>query len=457
MEYMSNDEKQTKAEKEKRYRQLIETQDEYDDYVKCHKRDGEYATDPLVQATADKYDLCIHVSKYMFYNGSTTTQLLKASPVQLSGKNRMSGKDREQLYLKLENDHYTFEKEKNIKMNGDEWHDLITPISTSNGPDRFGDKHCRLALDNTKKDTSTFPTAKESLGGLDTVKQLKEKLRENLASQEQEPPVRIKSVSYQGLPYEPETSHGNKKPFISLRSAKLPVYLKNGSKKGKEHNRDKDDSSPNSPTEKGMDISNIDWKKLEGATSLKLQMEAAQISFGTIFKVCRKIKMLKYQYFHYFMILDKNEENFKIIQVNYNFFRGAFLENRVVNFKDGDNSLFDFSRGGVYFEGSNILNKTDREAIKLRIKYFKSLCIHFGSGPNRWNCESVLNFIKYGKKRLLNRSEADIFKKRYCITGPLVLWTVERLSTVLLNEALIFQILGNKISEVKSCNSRNHP
>lgn len=76
-------------------------------------------------------------------------------------------------------------------MNGDEWHDLITPISTSNGPDRFGDKHCRLALDNTKKDTSTFPTAKESLGGLDTVKQLKEKLPENLASQE--PPVRIKS------------------------------------------------------------------------------------------------------------------------------------------------------------------------------------------------------------------------------------------------------------------------
>lgn len=34
VEYMSNDEKQTKAEKEKRYRQLIETQDEYDDYVK---------------------------------------------------------------------------------------------------------------------------------------------------------------------------------------------------------------------------------------------------------------------------------------------------------------------------------------------------------------------------------------------------------------------------------------
>lgn len=67
-------------------------------------------TDPLVQATADKYNLCIHVSKYMFYNGSTTTQLLKASPVQLSGKNRMSGNDREQLYLKLENDHYTFEK-----------------------------------------------------------------------------------------------------------------------------------------------------------------------------------------------------------------------------------------------------------------------------------------------------------------------------------------------------------
>lgn len=68
-----------------------------------------------------------------------------------------------------------------------------------------------------------------------------------------------------------------------------------------------------------------------------------------------------------------------------------------------------------------------------------------------------IKLYKIWKKRLLNRSEADIFKKRYCITGPLVLWTVERLSTVLLNEALIFQILGNKISEVKSCNSRNHP
>eukprot|EP00105_Crassostrea_gigas_P040513 XP_019924661.1 PREDICTED: uncharacterized protein LOC105332715 [Crassostrea gigas] len=161
VKYMCSDEKQRKAEKEKRYKQLIETQDEYDDYVKCHNRDGEYATDPLVQATADKYDLCIHVSKYMFYNGSTTTQLLKASPVQLSGKNRMSGKDREQLYLKLENDHYTFEKEENIRMNGDEWHDLITPISTSNGPDRFGDEHCRVALDNTKKDTSAFPSLRE--------------------------------------------------------------------------------------------------------------------------------------------------------------------------------------------------------------------------------------------------------------------------------------------------------
>lgn len=206
-----------------------------------------------------------------------------------------------------------------------------------------------------------------------------------------------------------------------------------------------------------MDISNIVWKKLEGATSLKLQMEAAQISFGTIFKVCRKIKMFKYQYFHFFMIFDIYDEYFKVVQVNYNFFRGPFLENRVVNFKDGDNSLFDFSCGGVYFEESNVLNKTDREAIRLRIKYFKSLCIHYGFGPNRWNCESVLNFIKYGNKRLLNRSEADIFKKRYCITGPLVLWTVERLSTVLLIEASIFQILGNRISKAKPCNCRNHP
>uniref|UniRef100_K1PPE8 Uncharacterized protein n=1 Tax=Magallana gigas TaxID=29159 RepID=K1PPE8_MAGGI len=199
--------------------------------IECHNRDGEYATDPLVQATADKYDLCIHVSKYMFYNGSTTTQLLKASPVQLSGKNRMSGKDREQLYLKLENDHYTFEKEENIRMNGDEWHDLITPI--------IGDEHCRVALDNTKKDTSAFPSLRELDAGFGSdpkgdvdlknskkinVKifldenqkgQMEEKFPENLVSQEQEPP-------------------------ISLKKAKNPVDSKNGS--GTEQNRNKDDS-----------------------------------------------------------------------------------------------------------------------------------------------------------------------------------------------------------------------
>uniref|UniRef100_A0A8W8MAX7 Guanine nucleotide exchange factor VAV2 n=1 Tax=Magallana gigas TaxID=29159 RepID=A0A8W8MAX7_MAGGI len=253
---MSNDEKQRKGEKEKRYKQLIETQDEYDDYVENHKRDGEYATDPLVQAAADKYDLCIHVSKYIYYNGSTTTQLLKASPVQLSGKNRMSGKDRKQLYLKLENDHYTFEKEENIKMNGDEWHDLITPISTSNGPDRFGDEHCRVALDNSKKDTSAFPSLRELDAGfgsdpkgdvdlknsvktnlknfLSTVDenqkgQMEGKFPENLVSQEQEPPISLKKVRYTGSSNDQETSHGNEKPFISLRSAKDPVDQNIGS------------------------------------------------------------------------------------------------------------------------------------------------------------------------------------------------------------------------------------
>lgn len=34
VKYLCSDEKQRKAEKEKRYKQLIETQDEYDDYVK---------------------------------------------------------------------------------------------------------------------------------------------------------------------------------------------------------------------------------------------------------------------------------------------------------------------------------------------------------------------------------------------------------------------------------------
>lgn len=47
---MCSDEKQRKAEKEKRYKQLNETQDEYDDYVKwvCHleqQQNYEHQTD----------------------------------------------------------------------------------------------------------------------------------------------------------------------------------------------------------------------------------------------------------------------------------------------------------------------------------------------------------------------------------------------------------------------------
>lgn len=142
------------------------------------------------------------------------------------------------------------------------------------------------------------------------------------------------------------------------------------------------------------------------------------------------------------MLSDIYHESIAVVQVNFDFFRGPFFENRVVNFKDGDHSLFDFC-GGVYFEESYVLNETDREAIRLRVEHLQSLCIHYGFGPNRWNFESVINFIKYGNKRLSNRSEAVIFKDRFFITGPLVLWTVERLSTVVFIE-LIFRIFCKK-------------
>lgn len=205
-----------------------------------------------------------------------------------------------------------------------------------------------------------------------------------------------------------------------------------------------------------MDTSSIDWKKLislmdESENSLKELIKSGRIGFGTVFKVGRK-RFIYYEYVHFFMLLDIDDDKFTVGHLNFNFSRGVFFENRVVNFKDGYVTLFDFP-SGVYFEESCILKESDREIIRSRVKYVQSLCIKYGFGPNRWDCQSVINFIKYGKKILLNRSEADIFKKRYCITGPLVLWTVERLSTVLLNEALIFQILGNKISKVKSCNS----
>lgn len=190
-----------------------------------------------------------------------------------------------------------------------------------------------------------------------------------------------------------------------------------------------------------MDISNIDWKKLEDVTSLILLMKAKQIGFGTVFKVCRNFKELKYHHFYMVYMYNVFDKSFTVLQINYNFFRGPFLENREVSFKDGDNSLFDFSCGGVYFEESYIFKETSREAIRLRVKYFQSLCINYGFGPNRWNCESIINFIKYGKKRLSMRSEADNFSARYCITGPLFLWTVERLA----------------VSKAKSRISRNHP
>lgn len=205
-----------------------------------------------------------------------------------------------------------------------------------------------------------------------------------------------------------------------------------------------------------LDISNIGWKKLEDATSLKLLMEASQIGTGTVFKVCRKIKWFKYEYDHFFMLLDMFDDSFNVVHVSFNFFRGAIFEKRIVYFKDGDHFLFDFSCG-VYFEESYVLNKTDREAIRSRVKKFQSLCIYYGFGPKRWNCESVINYIKYGKKGLSNTSAANIFKNRFFITGPLVLWTVERLSTVVFIEASIFRISCKKISKAKSRIFRTHP
>lgn len=145
------------------------------------------------------------------------------------------------------------------------------------------------------------------------------------------------------------------------------------------------------------------------------------------------------------MILDTYDDRFTVVHVKFNFFRGVFLEKQVVYFKERDHSLFDFS-SGVYFEESDILSKIDREAIRLRIEHLQSVCIHYGFGPNRWNCESAIYYVKYGKK-LLDRSEADIFKDRFPITGPFVLWIVESLSTLVFIIASIYNFCKKKYQE----------
>lgn len=203
-----------------------------------------------------------------------------------------------------------------------------------------------------------------------------------------------------------------------------------------------------------MDTSSIGWKKLvslmEGENSLKELIKSGQISFGTVFKVERK--RFIYEYVHFSIILDIHDDKFTVGHLNLNFSRGVFFEIRVVNFKDGYVTLFDFP-SGVYFEESCVLKESDREIIRSRVKYVQSLCIKYGFGPNRWDCQSAINFIKYGKKILLNRSEADIFKERFFITGPFFLWIVERLAT---GEYIIARIRNSKkIKKLKSFNLRN--
>lgn len=187
-------------------------------------------------------------------------------------------------------------------------------------------------------------------------------------------------------------------------------------------------------------------------TMLKGLMKAGRICFGTVFKVNRKVKGFKCEYFHYFMLLDIYDDSFTLVHVSSYFFRGVFFENRVVNFKEGDHTLFDF-QCGVFFEESHV-NQTDKEAIRLRIEHLQSLRIHYGFGQNRWNCESAINYVKYGNKILLNGSEADIFKDRFFIKGPVILWTVERLATGMYIIAHISNFC-KKIKKVKSQNFRN--
>lgn len=188
-------------------------------------------------------------------------------------------------------------------------------------------------------------------------------------------------------------------------------------------------------------------------TILKGLMKDGLIGFGTVFKVCRKIKLFKYEYDHIFMLLDIYDDSFTVGHVSFNVFRGAIFEKRVVYFKDGDHSLFDFPCG-VYFEESYVLNKTDREAIRSRVEHLQSLCIHYGFGQNRWNCESAINYVKYGNKILLDRTGAAIFQDRFFITGPFILYSAERLATGVYIIARISNFC-KKIKKVKSHNFRN--
>lgn len=203
-----------------------------------------------------------------------------------------------------------------------------------------------------------------------------------------------------------------------------------------------------------MDTSSIVWKKLislmnEGENSLKELIKSGRIGFGTVFKVGR-VRFI-YNYVHFFMILDISDDKFTVGHLNFKFSRGVFFETRDVNYKGGYVTLFDFDCN-VYFEESCVLKENEREIIKSRVKYVQSICIKYGFGPNRWDCESIINFIRYGKKRLSNKLESDIFKERF-ITGPFFLWIVERLAT---GEYIIARIRNSKkIKKFKSFKLRN--
>lgn len=176
-----------------------------------------------------------------------------------------------------------------------------------------------------------------------------------------------------------------------------------------------------------MDISSIHWKKLmkEGENSLRELIKAKRIGFGTIFKVERKPLNL-FEYVHFFMLMDIHSNDFTVVQVD-STFKGVIFKKSRIRLKLGENSLFDFSRGVFYDE--YFVKEIDEKAVRLRVKFLQSLCIEYGFGPKRWNCESAINYVRFGTKLSINRSEADIFRDRYLIRGRIFLGIVEGLAT----------------------------
>lgn len=100
--YMSGGGCESEAENEERSRRygrlMHNTRQSYQDYLRLHSNNGEWADEPIIQAAADLYGINIYVSSY---GNSGVDQLVRATSEQLPRDSLRL------VHLRLESSHYT--------------------------------------------------------------------------------------------------------------------------------------------------------------------------------------------------------------------------------------------------------------------------------------------------------------------------------------------------------------